>query len=639
MSKLSHLDNIIKSLPVSDFSRLLEKGTDGVWFFDDSTNLMYWSDKLLDLFGFDDSENLDIERVMSLTHPDDIESHMDALQTSRTNKTTYQALVRMESSSGDYIPLLANGIWVTNPGTSKLSLVGYVIDQRPLIAVNSLIAHHRTRFETFFNECPAAVYIRDSRGKYIYANKVAALQAGKEISAIIGAKLDEIYEPAYAGRTKKSDAEMLEKGKPVTLTEEIRFDAGTINLLETKFPIENISQTDKLIGGFSIDISAQKEAERLMESTQRLDSLGRLASGLAHDFNNMLVGILGNAELLAAQSSTENRILVDDIIRSANRAARLCENLLLSAGRRDPNKKDTNMIDLIEGIVELLRVQLRGKANITTSSELDQLNIECDPSQLTQIISNLVLNAAEASESRNTDINISCALTDEKPESNAGIVHNFIDQDWNELCCICISDNGPGLQAEHLYRIFEPFYSSKQLGAGMGLASVFGAVRANRGAIAVNNSPSGCQFKIYLPCQQKRQSHELNSSNANTDLTAKKVLVVDDEQMVGDIVSRVLEIAGCETIQVDSGEKAIQLIGKKSIEPDVIIIDKSMPGLSGPETLDIIKASGCTAPAIIVSGFHDASTTSGATPNVWLLNKPFSRDELLAKVREVITES
>lgn len=636
MSSTFSLNSVLQSLPISDFWKVLERGTDGVWLWNVRTEDVFWSEKMRAILGYSDEEELSIDSVMSLIHPEDRESHQQAVERSMASKSTYQTLVRIQSRQGEYIPLLANGIWVTVPGTEQPALLGYVNDQRPMIHANALVNHHQSRFEAFFNQCPAAVYVRDNDQRYVYANKVAAELSGATVESLVGARLQEVFASEMAAEVAASDQQALEKNKAISWSGEVKTNEGSRYIFDTKFPIDNISRGDKLIGGFSIDITAQKKAEELLESTQRLESLGLLASGVAHDFNNLLVGILGNAELLQISSADEQGEIIEGIIQSANRAARLCENLLLSAGRRDSSAEHVAVNQLLKQLVELLTLQLRGKATLASELATIEPVIECDPSQLRQIITNIVINATEATNGQPAEVVVSSYVTQDRPDLGADVVHNFLRDNAGELCCISIKDNGPGLQPDQLYRIFEPFYSSKELGAGIGLASVFGAVRANHGAVAVNSSVAGCEFKVYFPNLGQARAQHADQSEHKGDFHAKKVLIVDDEVMVADIIRRVLEMAGCETSQVNSGEEALQAIAENGYCPDLIVMDKSMPGISGPEALKKIRESGCKAPAIIVSGFHDESDGTADIEGVSLLNKPFSRNELLQEVERIL---
>jgi signal transduction histidine kinase/CheY-like chemotaxis protein len=403
-------------------------------------------------------------------------------------------------------------------------------------------------------------------------------------------------------------------------------------------PIRDAGGTVDAVLLFAADVTAsvgarhEAEAHARMEEqmlrAQKLESLGLLASGVAHDFNNLLTGILGNASMARASAEGRAREALDDAIAAAKRASMLTRQLLAYAGKA---KSDVRALDLSANVGEIAqllaaslpkRVQLR--LELPRGAEAPVGLIEADAAQLQQVVMNLVINAAEAIEEAGT------VTVRTRGEGDRAILE--------------VTDTGAGMDETTRARIFDPFFSTKGPGRGLGLSAIQGIVRAHGGSITIASQPGrGTTFTLSFPVTNRAPSRP---RVADADADAKReaprsgrgaVLVVDDEPWVRKAARRALEDAGFVVIEADSGRAALAAFERAKGDVVAVLLDVTMPDLSGGEALRELRARGATAPVILSSGLGDAEHE--AQPGLSFLAKPYTSEELVTAVRQALGPS
>ncbi|HVT71918.1 MAG TPA: transporter substrate-binding domain-containing protein [Lacunisphaera sp.] len=282
-----------------------------------------------------------------------------------------------------------------------------------------------------------------------------------------------------------------------------------------------LSGLPRRIAGTHTDITARKmadeEAEKLrqkMQEAQKLESLGVLAGGIAHDFNNLLTVILGNSSLarLELAGSPVNQARLDSVVTSANRAAELCRQLLAYAGKGSYHLERVNLNELITETTRLLELSINKQAGLEFALAPTLPKIEADPSQIRQVIMNLVINASEAVAGRDGTIRVATVVIALPLAGGPAALRELPAGDY---VCVEVTDTGCGMTPEVTARIFDPFFSTKFTGRGLGLAAVQGIVRTHRGALTVESTPgAGSTFKVYLPVSQARTAHPFAADSA-----------------------------------------------------------------------------------------------------------------------------
>lgn len=385
-------------------------------------------------------------------------------------------------------------------------------------------------------------------------------------------------------------------------------------------------------------LSAEHERElllrKLMES-QRLDSLGTLAGGIAHDINNYLVLILGSASLLSSAASLDDSQA--EVVRQIQIGARhirdLVQQMLAFAGRGRFVTQAISIEELLTEMLPLLRSSISKKVRLLCDFGEKMPSVDGDPAQLRQVLVNLIVNGSEALEGESGTLRVS--LRRYVPSDDLRLPGETSDG-----VIIEIADTGPGIAGEILGRIFEPFFSTKATGRGLGLAAVLGIVRSHHGAIAVHAPPAGgALFRIALPAGRLLPvvvpERPPDPSPEHAD---GSILIVDDEPGVRTVLQLFLQRSGYATLLADGGAQALDLIRGSGRRVSVVLLDLTMPDRSGEDVFRDIRQIAPRLPVIIMSGYN---AKAALPPELiadlaGLLTKPFEKSELLRLLQQVL---
>ncbi len=400
------------------------------------------------------------------------------------------------------------------------------------------------------------------------------------------------------------------------------------------------------VRGVMVDITqrtlAQLDQARLrsrIEHARKLESLGLMAGGVAHDFNNLLTGILGNTGLLRAQLSPDSDALrtVETIEGASRRAADLCRHMLAYAGRGTLRSAPVGLGGLARECLAILTPSLPSGVVVRTDLAPSP-PVQGDAAQLSQVLLNLLTNAAEAFVGRAGTITISTGVTHVSREH---LAETFVPADLpeGEYAFLEVADNGAGMDASTLERVFDPFFTTKFTGRGLGLAAALGIVHAHHGSIKATSTPSvGTTFRLLLP--EFRGPVELASpATPEASFVAPhelRVLVVDDEKLVRDMAVAALRLRGISSRAVDSGPTAIEALAADPRVFHAAIVDLTMPGMSGLDTLERLRSLAPELPAVIVSGYSESDFVSPRSGRTGFLHKPFTAEELLRALAGVL---
>jgi signal transduction histidine kinase/ActR/RegA family two-component response regulator len=381
--------------------------------------------------------------------------------------------------------------------------------------------------------------------------------------------------------------------------------------------------------------------ERQMLNVQKLESLGVLAGGIAHDFNNLLVSVLGNAGLALAELSSTSpvRSRLVDIELAAQRAAELTRQMLAYAGRGRFVVQRVNVSDLVVELVTLLRTVVTRTADIDVRLADNLPEVEADASQLRQVVMNLVTNAADAIGGAPGRIEIT---TGRMSATREYLSHSCIGQDVEpgQFVFVEIADTGCGMPEETLARIFDPFFTTKVTGRGLGLAAVLGIVRSHRGAIAVESTPGvGTRFRLLLPTAAGAPSgravpHVVQAPPASCGT----ILIVDDDAGVRTVSTLALERAGFGVVTARDGEEGMALMEQRGGDFDAVLLDMTMPRLSGAETCHLIRQLRPELPIVLTSGYTEPDTEARLDIRdvAGFLQKPFTPASLVKMIQDAV---
>ena len=390
-------------------------------------------------------------------------------------------------------------------------------------------------------------------------------------------------------------------------------------------------------------LSAEEERRRIeerMRESQKIESLGILAGGIAHDFNNILVGVLGNVELAMAklEKDAPAQAQLTGARRSAERAAELVQQLLAYAGRGRVMSVELDLSSLVNETRELVRTAISKKAELRV--ELDEsLYVDGDPVQIRQIVMNLITNASDALEEQEGLIRI-------RTGRRRLVEGDFRDAlprppDAGEYAFLEIEDSGIGMDRATRRKIFEPFFSTKFAGRGLGLSAVLGIIRSHRGYVRVRSQMGeGTVFTVLLPRVDAPERGEPVLLHRETPSVPAQctVLVVDDEETVRTVALHVLEDEGFEVLVAGDGHEALSVVREAPKTIDAIVLDMTMPRMDGVEALFAIREVVRDLPVILSSGYREQDTMARCADlsGVSFIQKPYTPSLLAAKVREAV---
>ena len=407
-------------------------------------------------------------------------------------------------------------------------------------------------------------------------------------------------------------------------------------------PVRNTMGTITHFLAVKEDITVEKSLEMQLLQAQKLESVGRLAGGVAHDFNNMLGIILGYAEMSLDQVEPTEPLHANlqEIRKAANRSADLTRQLLAFARKQTVTPKVLDLNETLEGMLKMLRRLIGEDIDLAWLPGKNLWQVKLDPSQIDQILANLCVNARDAvTDNGKVTIETDTLSFDE----NYCADHvEFVPGDYVMLA---VSDNGCGMDKKILDNIFEPFFTTKDIGqgSGLGLATVYGIVKQNNGFINVYSEPGrGTTFKIYLPRHMKTEGREQTTVSAEVAATGHEtILLVEDEKAILTMTSMMLELLGYTVLTASAPSQAIRISRSYSGRIDLLMTDVVMPEMNGRDlaekllhlfpNLKCLYMSGYTANAIAHHGVLDKG--------VHFIHKPFTKQSLSTKLREVLDDS
>ncbi len=504
------------------------------------------------------------------------------------------------------------------------------------------------RYRDLFENANDMIYTRNLDGYFTSVNSMGERLTGYTREQLLGMSIKQLFAPEYLHLRAE---EILHRQGEAALgvAEELEFirKDGTRVLVEvsSRLIYENGKPTG--VQGIARDVSERKRAEeqrKLLEDqliqAQKMESIGTLAGGVAHDFNNMLTAIIGNVQLVLESTPSESPDypMLTEIEKAATRATALTRQLL-TFSRRQPLERRT--IDLNATINELSQMlqRLIGEHVDVTIHLADQLSpIFADPAQIQQVVMNLAVNARDAMPGGG---HLLIATREMVMDEQACRNHPWAQP--GRYAQLIVGDSGTGMDAELQQRIFEPFFTTKERGkgTGLGLSVVYGIIKQHEGFVQVDSAAErGTTFTIFLPVPEVALGVVVPDLSPLVRGGNETILVAEDEASLRHLASTVLERLGYTVILAQDGLEAVNLFRANQSRIDLVILDLVMPRFSGRDALDLMRAIRPDLRALFVTGYDDAvaqvpgvdALVSGAN----LLQKPYRVDMLGSRVRELL---
>ncbi len=452
------------------------------------------------------------------------------------------------------------------------------------------------------------------------------------------------FQPCFESGRECPVRGTFETGKPYSVVHSYDAGGGNLSHIELRsFPI-----TDDAGGVVSVieiinDITEKRRIEEQLNQTQKLESIGQLAGGVAHDFNNMLAVILGRTQLIMRKLPAQDPLQgnLQAICNAAEHSADLTRQLLAFARKQVITPRRIDLNEAVEETLKMLRRLIGEDIELDWVPAIGSMPLLMDPIQLDQVLANLCVNARDAIGRAGRIIIRTQFLQRVTPPPG-----EVAGQASGEYVVLAVSDNGQGIDAAILPRIFEPFFTTKKIGrgTGLGLATVYGIVKQNNGFIEVTSEPQqGTTFKIFLPRHKESAAPHLPKAQEGLPPACGKetILLVEDEPSILDITQQMLEECGYRVLAAVSPDNALTLARQGSERIDLLMTDVVMPGMNGRELRNQLAAETPRLKCLYMSGYPtDVIARHGALEEgVHFLQKPFSFESLAEKVRMALGDS
>jgi two-component system, cell cycle sensor histidine kinase and response regulator CckA len=532
------------------------------------------------------------------------------------------------------------------PRTVKYALMTWalVVARRDAAAA---VYQAKKDWELTFDAVPDLISIIDLSHTITRVNRAMADRCGVTPQELIGRKCYEVIDDKCTPHANCSHAKMVQTGQAYsTRIEDKRFN-GHFNV--TAAPL--FDEDGVLTGCVHImhDITEMKRAEeerqnleKQLQHAQKMESLGVLSGGIAHDFNNILTIILGHCYILKADidSGIDAKTHVQQIEAAGNRAADLCRQMLTYAGKSPLLQTEFSLWLLVDEVVKMLNSAIKKNVTIKLDLKRDIPMIVGDSSQIQQVIMNLLINAGEA-------------IGDNKGTIAVSLKNPFIDDSTTpeidyfgsrilpgSYACLEVSDTGSGMSEETKRRVFEPFYTTKFTGRGLGMSAILGIVKAHNGTLQLASTPDvGTTFRVYIPLKSaQEQFEEVTQIDAiETAISAKStILLVDDENTLLKMETVLLEALGFTIITAANGREALELYRLRGSGIDLIMLDLIMPEMGGVEAYHELRKIDLEVPIIICSGYGVESVADiiATDKRAGFLHKPYNTGELTRVLNE-----
>jgi signal transduction histidine kinase/CheY-like chemotaxis protein len=447
--------------------------------------------------------------------------------------------------------------------------------------------------------------------------------SGHEV--VVGANREPSPVPRLAGEGASSyEVALMSNASTVLLVTETRLPVGGPRGALTLRVVRDL--TERIVTA-----RRQQELERDLQRSQALQSLAVMAGGVAHDFNNLLCGVMGNAQIAQRKVPPDAPVLLShclaEIINFAGEAAQLSKQMLAYAGKRSLAIQALHINGEVTSALRLLHSTVSSRARLVLDLADGLPEVAADGFQLRQVVTNLVLNALDAMDGKRGVLTLRTEHLRLEPEQA-----KRYSLEPGDHVKVAVEDTGKGIAAEARERLFEPFFSTKAPGRGMGLAAAAGIVRTHRGWLGVDStSEHGTHFGIVLPiAHESTPRRKSTPAAAIRAVTPRSILIIDDEPAVRVVTARLLNELGHRVMTADNGQRGLELFSEQPHAIDLVVLDLTMPETPGAQILDELRLVRGDVPVVITSGFQaqDASKLLSVPNVIGFLEKPHTLGNL-----------
>lgn len=624
----------------SNYRMLVEEASDPILIHDETGRVLEANRRATQMLGFGSAElrTMTVQQFITAEHTGDV-----ARMLQLAHGADHALLqVSLKTKEGDIIEaeVSAKGL-----GDGRVQQIVRDITQRRV--EERALRRSEESFRLLIERSPNLVLVQ-RHGRVVYANQKSAVflgfERGSDLIGMLG--LDLVHPDDRPMVSERMDQAI--QGQLIPPMEErlLRRDGSVAYAEVSAIPLDFQGEPSVIIVAHDLSERRRAEDERrqlqaAIQHTQQLESLGVLAGGIAHDFNNLLMGVLGNAGLAKMEVAADTPVLasLQRIETAALRAADLTRQLLAYSGRGKFVVQPVNLSHLVEEMVQLLETVISKKAVLQLQLDPALPAIEADPTQMRQVVMNLITNASDA---LGTDAGTISICTGVQHATRKDLACAVAGQNLPEgqYVYLDVRDTGQGMDELTISKVFDPFFSTKFAGRGLGLAAVVGIVRGHRGAVKVQSQlGAGTLFRVWFPVAAGAVVAPTPTSVRPPAPSAIRgsVLVVDDEESVRSVASLMLSRAGLQVYTAHDGQQALEMVLADPDRFDLVLLDMTMPRLNGDETLRAMRAVRSDLRIILSSGYNEQESVERVGRGVTgFLQKPYSPADLIDKVRHAL---
>ena len=610
------------------FRSVTQSASDGIISANTSGQIVYWNEAAERMFGY--SADAVIGKPLTLIMPKRFrQDHQKGIKRvvstgqSRVLGHTVE-LVGLRDDGSEFPVELSLSSWKTKEGTFLTGILRDITERKQAEEKIKNLAR-------FPSENPHPVLRISADGTVLYANAVAELlldSRGSGVGKVLPAEWNEVNTNTFGTNSKQQT--------------DIQHDERIFS-----FEVVPVSGTE-YVNWYGRDITERKRAEdekhkweEKMQQAQKLESLGVLAGGIAHDFNNLLTGVLGVADQAAHEvpSTSPLHQHFEMIQKSARRAAALCQQMLAYSGKGHFTVQTFSLDKLVEDMMGLLEMSISKDVVLKCNYAHNVPPIEADVNQVRQVVMNLVTNASEAIGDNSGVVRVSTGVMEADKDY---LTTTFLDDDLPQgsYVYVEVADTGCGMDRETMGKIFDPFFTTKFTGRGLGLAAMLGIVRGHCGAVKVDSRPGqGTTIRMLLPASGK-QAKPLDVKSPKADLCQGEgtILMIDDEEIMREAVKLLFSGSGFTLLTAQDGHEGVEAFRRCSDEVVAILLDMTMPHMSGKETFAELRRIQPDVKVILISGYaeEEAKSRFNAEGLLGFLQKPFVRAQLMTALEEAL---
>jgi PAS domain S-box-containing protein len=598
--------------------------------------VMVWNPSAEKIFGWKEDE------VIGEFLPILPEEHMDEFFSFRDKVVSGETLSGIEAirqkKDGTKIDVCLSTAPIRDQRGEITGIMAALEDVTDAKATKQALVESEAKFRDMFHKHAAVKFLIDAQsGKIVDANEAASAFYGWSVDQLKKMRIEEI--------NILSPEEILSEMENAATQKRIHFEFKHRLADGSQRDVAVFSSAIKILGKDYLhsivqDISEHKKLEVQFRQAQKMETVGRLAGGVAHDINNMLSVIMGYASLgmLRLEETDSMYEIFREINNAGKRSAEITKKLLAFARNQTISPKVLNLNDSLQGMLSMLQRLLGEDINLVWKPKANLDPVKIDPSQLDQILMNLCVNARDAIE----DVGKLTIETD-RVSFDKDYCTDHVGFIPGDFVLLAVSDNGCGMNAETVDKIFEPFFSTKGVGegTGLGLATVYGIVKQNNGFINVYSEPGrGTTFKIYLPQHQAGKSQVTEALVVNQPLTGngETILLVEDDLSLRNVTKTMLMDINYQVLTAATPAEALRIIEDKQAEIDLLLTDVVMPEMNGKELAESVLEKNSEIKVVYMSGYtaNVISHHGVLDEGVNFIQKPMPLDELAKKLGEVL---